>query len=155
MSPSFFAPALQDDELPPKSRPLIGKPDLFRQTDLSTCLLLLYMFLVTMLTPDTAFTRFLFVVHAVTWRIWHTAGIGSVLVTQSKSKAWIRHFVKMGEGRVESWREWRGLYHISLIGCWASFFAAGWRCYSVPENWGYGHGFALLKHTIGVVSTQN
>ena len=142
-----------DDELPPKTRPLIGEIDFFRQTDLSTCLLLVYMILLTILTPETPLTKTLFVLHAAAWRIWHTAGIGSMLSSQSKSKGWVRHFVKFGEGRAEGWREWRGVYHISLVGCWTSFFMAGWKCYSLPEYWGYGTGFALLTHTIGVVSS--
>lgn len=140
-----------DDELPPKTRPLIGEVDLFRQTDLSTCLLLVYMILLTILTPETPMAKAMFVLHAAAWRIWHTVGIGSVLSSQSRSKGWVRHFVKVGEGRIEAWKEWRGIYHISLVGCWASFFMAGWKCYSVPEYWGHGTGFALLTHTIGVL----
>src|SRR5690606_26449321 len=76
---------------------------------------------------------------------------GYILRSQSNRKDWIRHFVKVGEGRVEAWREWRGIYHISLVGCWASFLAASIKCYEVPENWGYGGDSALLKHTIGVL----
>lgn len=151
---SVLNTAIVDDELPPKTRPLIGEFDLFRQTDLSTCLLLFYMILLTALTPKTAFTKTLFVLHAAAWRVWHTVGIGSVLMSQSKSKGWIRHFVKVGEGRIEAWTEWKGIYHISLIGCWASFFMAGWKCYSLPETWGYGNSFALLTHTLGMVSSR-
>ncbi|KAF8473459.1 phosphatidylethanolamine methyltransferase [Kalaharituber pfeilii] len=153
MSPTSFhgVPLIEDDEMPPKGRALIGKPDLFRQTDLSTFLLLLYVTFLTLFTPDTAAAKFLFVLHAAAWRLWYSAGIGAVLNAQSKGKAWIRHFVRVGEGRREAWGEWKGMYHMSLVGCWASFFAAGYKCYNVPDYWGYGNGFALLTHTIGVM----
>ena len=110
------------------------------------------MLLLTALSQNTGLIKSFFLLHAVAWRIWHTVGIGSILVSQSRSKGWIRHFVRVGEGRLEAWREWQGIYHISLIGCWASFFMAGWKYYSIPEFWGYGSGFALLAHTIGMVS---
>ncbi|KAI5785603.1 phospholipid methyltransferase-domain-containing protein [Peziza echinospora] len=151
MSPISSVLVTTDEELPPKTRPVVGKPDLFRQTDLTTLLLIAYTIILTALTSNSTLTKTLFIIHAGLWRLWHTAGIGSVLVKQSRSKAWIRHFVKVGEGRIEAWREWRGLYHISLVGCWASFFAAGWKCYMAPESWGYGNGFALLTHTIGLM----
>lgn len=156
MSPTsnngILSSVMVDDNVPPKTRSLVSKPGLFCQAHLATFILLSYMLLLTALSQNTGLTKSLFLLHAVAWRIWHTAGIGSILVSQSKSKGWIRHFVRVGEGRLEAWREWQGIYHISLIGCWASFFMAGWKYYKLPEFWGYGSGFALLAHTIGIVS---
>jgi phosphatidylethanolamine N-methyltransferase len=60
---------------------------------------------------------------------------------------WTRHFLKYGESAGEAWRQWKGLHHISMIMCNASFVAACFKMYSLPADWGYG--LVLLKHVLG------
>ncbi|KAI1165067.1 phosphatidylethanolamine N-methyltransferase [Nemania serpens] len=121
--------------------------DLFRNTDYSTCLLLVYLFVLALVTPQGPFWQFLFIAHAFGWRIWYSVGLGSILHRQSEDKMWTRHFVKFGDTTNEAWRQWKGMYHISHVLCYASFIAACWKMYSVPVDWSYG--FVLLRHVFG------
>ncbi|KAI3341839.1 phospholipid methyltransferase-domain-containing protein [Ustulina deusta] len=121
--------------------------DLFRNTDYSTCLLLLYLAILALVTPQTSFWQFLFVTHALVWRIWYSVGLGSILHRQSEDKMWTRHFLKFGDTTDEAWRQWKGMYHISHVLCYASFITACWKMYSVPVDWSYG--FVLLLHVVG------
>ncbi|KAI0966845.1 phospholipid methyltransferase-domain-containing protein [Xylaria arbuscula] len=121
--------------------------DLFRNTDYSTCLLLLYLVVLAVATPQTSFWQFLFVMHALAWRVWYSVGLGSILHRQSQDKMWTRHFLKFGDTTDEAWRQWKGMYHISHVICYASFVAACWKLYSVPADWSYG--FVLLLHVVG------
>lgn len=121
--------------------------DLFRSTDYSTLLLLSYFVVLTINTPQTPLCRFLFVAHALLWRLWYSVGLGIILAGQSNNKIWTRHFLKYGETSAEAWRQWKAMYHISHILFHASFIAACWKMYSVPLDWGYG--FSLLRHVIG------
>ncbi|TVY56029.1 Phosphatidylethanolamine N-methyltransferase [Lachnellula cervina] len=124
-----------------------GNIDLFRITDLSVILLQGYILLITVSTPSTPFFQTLFVLNAIGWRLWYTLGLGIILDRQSNNKMWTRHFVKYGESTEEAWRQWKGMYHLSLTMCYASFIAATWKMYSLPPDWGYG--LVLLKHVIG------
>ncbi|KAI1436096.1 phosphatidylethanolamine N-methyltransferase [Xylaria sp. CBS 124048] len=121
--------------------------DLFRNTDYSTCLLLAYLVTLALATPRTPFWQFLFFIHAIMWRLWYSVGLGSILHRQSKDKMWTRHFLKSGDTMEEAWRQWKGMYHISLVLCYASFIATCWKMYQVPPDWGIN--FALLRHVIG------
>jgi phosphatidylethanolamine N-methyltransferase len=121
--------------------------DLFRNTDYSTFLLVLYLVTLAVVTPETSFWQFLFVMHALIWRVWYSIGLGSILHRQSKDKMWTRHFLKFGDTTNEAWRQWKGMYHISHILCYASFVVACWKMYSVPVDWSYG--YVLLRHVIG------
>lgn len=121
--------------------------DPFRITDVSVFLLQGYLVLLTALTPNTPLFQALFVLHALAWRLWYNFGLGLILDRQSNEKMWTRHFVKFGEGKEESWRQWKGMYHLSMTMCYASFIAASWKMYSLPPDWGYG--MVLLKHVLG------
>ncbi|KXJ85523.1 phosphatidylethanolamine N-methyltransferase [Microdochium bolleyi] len=122
--------------------------DLFRTTDYSTVLLIAYQAVLVIATPQTPVWQFLFVVHAFFWRLWYSVGLGFILHRQSNDKMWTRHFVKFGESTLESWRQWRAMYHISQVLCYSSFITACWKMYSVPTDWNYG--FVLLRHVLGV-----
>ena len=122
--------------------------DFYRITDTSVILLQLYTFALTVLTPSTPFYQTLSVIHALLWRLWYSVGIGYILNRQSNTKKWTRHFVKYGDSTEEAWRQWKGVYHMSMTMCYASFIAATWKMYSLPPDWGYG--LVLLKHVLGV-----
>ncbi|KAI9780251.1 MAG: phosphatidylethanolamine N-methyltransferase [Geoglossum umbratile] len=123
--------------------------DLFRITDVSVTLLQIYLFLLIALTPSTPVFQALFVLNAVAWRLWYSIGLGFVLNRQSNEKAWTRHFVKFGESRDEAWRQWKGMYHLSMTMCHTGFIAASWKMYSFPGDWNYG--LVLLRHIIGAM----
>lgn len=121
--------------------------DLFRVTDLAVILLPGYVAALTLATPSTTFWQTLFVLHALSWRVWYHLGLGLILDQQSKNKMWTRHFLKFGESSAEAWRQWKGMHHISMIMANASFMAACWKMYNFPADWTYGG--VLLKHTLG------
>jgi phosphatidylethanolamine N-methyltransferase len=122
--------------------------DLHRITDVSVLLMQSYLFIVAFLTPSTTLWQTLFVANAVAWRLWYSLGIGYILDRQSNKKKWTRHFVKYGESTEEAWRQWKGLYHLSMSMCTASFLCAALKMYNLPPDWSYG--LALLRHVIGV-----
>lgn len=128
--------------------------DLLRTTDFSVVLLLSYVAASTVLTPSTTFYQTLFVAHAFLWRIWYSVGLGIILNQQSERKMWTRHYLKSGEGVEEAWRQWKGMYHVSMTMCYASFIAACCKMYTYPADWGYS--WVLLKHVLGfsLVSLQ-
>ncbi|KAJ2903468.1 phosphatidylethanolamine N-methyltransferase [Zalerion maritima] len=121
--------------------------DLLRTVDYSVVLLMFYVAAGTFLTPTTPFFQFLAVAHALLWRLWYSVGLGVILNQQSEHKMWTRHFLKFGETRDEAWRQWKGMYHISMAMCYASFIAACWKMYTLPADWNYG--WVLLKHVVG------
>lgn len=121
--------------------------DLHRVTDTSVLLLQFYIFVTAVLTPSNTFWQFLFVLNALFWRLWYSVGIAFILNRQSNKKSWTRHFIKYGDSTEEAWRQWKGFYHLSMTLCYASFIAASWKMYSLPENWTYG--MVLLRHVLG------
>ena len=135
--------------MPSQTHNLIGLKnfDVCRVTDISVALLLLYVATLTLSTPSTPFHQSLFVAHALLWRVWYSLGIGGILHCQSTRKTWTRHFVKFGESREEAWKQWKGVYHLSMIMAYASFIAAVWKSYTVPTDWSSGK--VLLKHILG------
>ena len=143
------APYLGSVEQPSSVHNVMGlrNIDFHRMTDTSVILLQLYTFALTVLTPSTPFYQTLAVVHALLWRLWYSIGIGYILNRQSDKKEWTRHFVKYGDSTEEAWRQWKGVYHMSMTMCYASFIAATWKMYSIPPDWGYG--LVLLKHVVG------
>ncbi|KAL8951903.1 MAG: hypothetical protein Q9222_002148 [Ikaeria aurantiellina] len=142
-------PRLASNTQPSPVHNLLGfqNIDLHRVTDVSVILLQIYIFALTVLTPSTPFYQALFVINAVIWRLWYSAGMGFVLNRQSNRKRWTRHFLKFGESTEEAWRQWKGMYHLSTTMCYVSFVAASWKMYSLPPDWGYG--LVLLKHVVG------
>lgn len=122
--------------------------DLFRTIDYSVFLLLGYLIAFTVMSPQTPVWQTIFVIHALLWRLWYSIGLGVILTKQSEEKMFTRHFVKYGETAGEAWRQWKGMYHLSNTMCHASFVAACWKMYEIPEDWGYG--WALLKHVLGI-----
>ncbi|KAI9857861.1 MAG: phosphatidylethanolamine N-methyltransferase [Trichoglossum hirsutum] len=143
--------AVATPSLPSQVHNLLGlrNIDLFRITDISVILLQVYMFLLTALTPSTPSYQALFVLNAIAWRLWYSVGLGFILTRQSNEKAWTRHFVKFGESADEAWRQWKGMYHLSMTMCHVGFIAASWKMYSFPIDWNYG--LVLLKHIVGAM----
>ena len=127
--------------------------DFYRILDVAVILLQLQMFALAIFTPSTPLFQALFATNAALWRLWYSLGIGYMLDRQSIKKKWTRHFVKYGEDVEEAWRQWKGIYHLSMTMCYASFIAATWKMYSFPNAWA---GLVLFKHVLGfaLVSLQ-
>ena len=121
--------------------------DFYRVVDVAVFFLQLHMVALAVFTPSTPLFQALFVTNAALWRLWYSLGVGYMLDRQSIKKKWTRHFVKYGEDVEEAWRQWKGIYHLSMTMCYASFIAAAWKMYSFPETWA---GLALFKHVLGI-----
>ncbi|KAK8079821.1 phosphatidylethanolamine n-methyltransferase [Apiospora hydei] len=127
----------------------LNNVDLFRTTDFSSLLIVCYLIVVAVVTPDTHLFQLLFAFHATAWRLWYSVGLGAILSQQSANKTWTRHFLKFGENADEAWKQWKGMYHISQVMTYTSFIAACWKMYSFPSDWEIDH--ALLRHVVGAV----
>jgi phosphatidylethanolamine N-methyltransferase len=143
------ADPLLENELDAPTHNLVGinNIDLFRVPDTVVIVLPLYVAALTFVTPSTPVWQAIFVFHAFAWRLWYSLGLGLILDQQSQEKMWTRHFLKFGETAAEAWRQWKGLYHISMVMCNVSLVAACWKMYSPPEEW--GNGLVLLMHVLG------
>lgn len=122
-------PPLASSTHPSPVHNLIGiqHVDLHRVTDVSVLMLQLLMYSVAFLSPATASWQAYFVAIAVGCRLWYSIGIGFILIQQSNQKTWTRHFVKYGDSTEEAWRQWKGVYHLSMTMCYSSFVCAAWK----------------------------
>lgn len=125
------APPLASSDSPSPVHNLIGlqNVDMHRVTDVSVILLQVYIYSMALLTPSTRRWQAFFVINAIFWRLWYSIGIGFILDRQSNKKWWTRHFVKFGESTEEAWRQWKGIYHLSMTMCYTSFICAAWKMY--------------------------
>ena len=137
------------DSQPSDVHQLIGLQniDLHRVADVSVIVLQLYMYTLALFTPSTRSWQGFFVTNAVIWRLWYSVGIGFIRDRQSNKKRWTRHFVKYGESTEEAWRQWKGIYHLSMVMCYTSFICAAWKMYGLPEDWTIK--MAILRHVVG------
>lgn len=157
-SSSFYAeaghingyPPIASAEKPSPVHNIIGlhNIDLHRVTDIAVFAMQFYLYITALLTPSTPLWQFLFVLNAVSWRLWYSLGLGYILDRQSNKKKWTRHFVKYGESTEEAWRQWKGVYHLSMTMVYTSFICAAWKMYHLPPDWTYG--MAVLRHVIGL-----
>lgn len=140
---------INGDEPSPLHRILgLSNTDLHRSVDMAILLLHFNVFLLVTLTPSTPLYQFYFLVNALIWRLWYTLGLGFILNRQSSKKSWTRHFIKIGDDQQEAWRQWKGIYHLSMHMCYSSFCAVAWKMYHFPTDWSYGS--TLLRHVVGV-----
>ncbi|KAK3991412.1 phosphatidylethanolamine N-methyltransferase [Cladorrhinum sp. PSN332] len=126
---------------------LFGTFDFYRATDWAALFLVVYFVAFTLATPTTPTWQAFFVGNALFMRLWYSVGLGIMLNKQSEEGLFTRHFLKYGESKGEAWRQWKGVYHLSMTVCHVSFLAACWKMYTYPEDW--SHGFVLLKHVVG------
>ncbi|KAF2396650.1 phosphatidylethanolamine methyltransferase [Trichodelitschia bisporula] len=136
--------------LPTAVHKLLGlhNTDFHRVTDVAILILQFYIFTFALVTPSTGFYQIFFTASAVLARLWFSLGIGFILNRQSNKKSWTRHFIKFGEDSTEAWRQWKGVYHLSMTLCYATYIAAAWKMYHLPPDWSYG--MVLLRHVIGI-----
>lgn len=136
----------ESGQMTSSERPLLHSLDPWHSVHFSSMLLVFYLAALTFMTPNTSVYRTIFVIHAFLWRLWHTVGIGAVLIGQSKNKSYVRHFVKFGESHDDAWRQWKGVYFVSLSMTHASFIAAAWKMYELPTG---DERMVLFRHIVG------
>lgn len=143
-------PPLASSSQPSPVHHLIGLQniDLHRVTDVAVIVQQIYMYTLAIITPSTKLWQTFFVINAVAWRLWYSIGIGFILDRQSNKKRWTRHFVKYGESTEEAWRQWKGLYHLSMTMAYTTFVCAAWKMYGLPEDWTIR--MSILRHVVGV-----
>ena len=155
-------PTLATTQRPSPVHNLLGlhNMDLFRVSDISVLLFLIFTLVFTLATPSTKPWQALFIIHAGLWRVWYSIGMGAILKLQSAEKFWTRHFMKYGESTEEAWRQWKGQYHLAMTMTYSSFIAAAWKMYKFPTDWSpnnvfLGHilGFALISLQIWTASS--
>ncbi|KAK5085729.1 phosphatidylethanolamine N-methyltransferase [Lithohypha guttulata] len=122
--------------------------DLYRVTDTSTIIIQILLFLLTIVTPKSAPYKALFLIAAVLCRVWFSLGLGYLLDRQSEKQAWTRHFLKHGESTGEAFRQWKGIYHMSMTLSYATFAALTWKSYHPPSAW--DEDLVLLRHVFGL-----
>ncbi|KAG8908830.1 phosphatidylethanolamine N-methyltransferase [Tulasnella sp. 403] len=131
--------------------------DFFRVSDFQLLLLVVYTLVFMALPPlSHSGTLALHFTHALLWRFFHSFGLGLLLKAQSDSKFMVRHFMKhyhyppASTGAIEeTFRNWKGLYNMSLCMTYASFIGLAWKTYSIPVDWTVGD--QLLRHTLGLI----
>ncbi len=148
-------PTLRSNQ-PPATHNLVGLQniDLYRSIDSSMILIEILVMLLTFFTPSSAPFQTAFVVFAAASRMWYSAGLGYLLNRQSTKKRWTRHFLKYGESTWEAWRQWKGLYHMSMIICYSSFAAAVWKVHTLPDDWNSGAGALRLVTGLSLIALQ-
>jgi phosphatidylethanolamine N-methyltransferase len=143
-------PSLASTYRPSPTHNLLGisNIDLLRVTDVSSMIILFYMFFTWFWTPSTQGWQIFFVSNAAVLRIWYSSGLGFFLRWQSTRKGWIRHFLKYGESTEEAWRQWKGMYYLSETMAYGAFITAVLKVYQFPDDW--NSELVLLKHIIGL-----
>ena len=53
-----------------------------------------------------------------------------------------------GESTEEAWKQWKGVYHLSMMTTYVSFLMATWKMYAFPAHWSYG--MVLFQHVLAV-----
>ncbi|EIW72203.1 hypothetical protein TREMEDRAFT_66761 [Tremella mesenterica DSM 1558] len=144
--------------------------DMFRASDFATVLLLLYALstLVPGLRPNIALTAHF--LHALSWRLFHSFGLGLMLRAQSKTKWLVRHYLKhyhypgdpddstyhedarasvVRRATQEAFGNWQVVYNISLLMTYVSFAGLAWKTYNLPCDWTVSG--TMLRHVLGIL----
>lgn len=117
--------------------------DPLRSRDVGFGLAVFYAVAVSILPRLSARTQVvLHVAHAVAWRLFHSFGLGLCLKKQSDSKWMVRHFIKhyyysnglADEPVKEAFKNWIGIYNLSLIMTYLSFGLSAAQCYHWPSS---------------------
>ncbi|ORY33351.1 phospholipid methyltransferase-domain-containing protein, partial [Naematelia encephala] len=146
---------------------VLWRLDLFRAPDFATVLLVLYALstLIPALPPRLGLTgHFL---HALSWRLFHSYGLGLLLKAQSESKWLVRHYLKhyhypaeitdeggndkesvVKRATEEAFGNWQVVYNISLVMTYVSFTGLAWKTYHLPMDWTVSG--TILRHVLGL-----
>lgn len=109
---------------------------LTRSSDILTLLLAFYSTLLIG-APNNKFWYFITLSSALTWRIFHTWGLGHILTSQSEYKGWTRLFLKYGKSPEEAYQQWQVLYNLSTIMSYISYLVVSIRQCESRSNIAY------------------
>ncbi|KAG8814574.1 phosphatidylethanolamine N-methyltransferase [Serendipita sp. 399] len=147
--------------------------DLLRSQDQLLVLLTVYILLLAVLPtlqPSQQTVLYLHFAHALAWRIYYSFILGLILKGQSDSRFLVRHFLEhyhysplsladsprargdrgVKEGAIrDAFDNWKGMYNLGMVMCYASFFGFAYQTYQLPAVWAVGD--QLLRHTMGVL----
>ncbi|TFK90909.1 phosphatidylethanolamine N-methyltransferase [Polyporus arcularius HHB13444] len=140
-----------------KDTVLLHNVDLLRASDFQLVLVLFYAIALTLLPTGSLTLHF---VHAVTWCLFQSFGLGLLLRAQSQHKFLVRHYLKhyhypqhdRGQGAVqEAFQNWKVIYNLSMCMTYVSSACLAWRAYSISHLQQWTVGNELLRHTLGVL----
>ena len=115
--------------------------------------------LVPLLMPTLGTTSklTLLYINALAWRIFHSVGLGAVLMAQSKNKWVVRHYLKHyhyqkpEDAVYEAFANWKVIYNTSLVMTYISFGALCWNCFTPFDTANWTVGTDLLRFTLGLM----
>ncbi|KAK6909186.1 hypothetical protein I203_103203 [Kwoniella mangroviensis CBS 8507] len=138
---------------------VLSQLDIFRANDFALVMLIIYALstLIPPLSPRLALSgHFL---HALSWRLFHSYGLGLLLRAQSKSKWLVRHYLKhyhypakqdvVKRATEEAFGNWQVGYNISLVMTYVSFAGLAWKTYHLPGDWTVSG--TILRHVLGLL----
>ncbi|GJJ14041.1 hypothetical protein Clacol_008298 [Clathrus columnatus] len=135
--------------------------DIFRASDVKLIVIIAYAVILGFIVPGFKSKRALLAfhfIHALSWRFFHSFGLGLLLQAQSRNKFLVRHFIthyhypgkEAGRDATrEAFSNWKSAYNMSLCMTYASFVGLAWQTYSIPAEWTVGD--QLLRHTLGTI----
>lgn len=96
--------------------------------------------------------------HALAWRLFHSFGLGLTLKKQSESKWVVRHFIKYyyypsgqpDEPVKDAFKNWIGIYNLSLIMTYLSFGLLAAQCYQWPGS-DFDLQVVAFRHVAGLL----
>ncbi|RPD63391.1 phosphatidylethanolamine N-methyltransferase [Lentinus tigrinus ALCF2SS1-6] len=136
---------------------LLHNIDLLRASDFQLVLVVFYAIAFTLLPTSSLTLHF---VHAITWCLFQSFGLGLLLRAQSQNKFLVRHYLKhyhypqhdRGQGAVqEAFQNWKVIYNLSMCMTYVSSACLAWKAYSIPDWQQWTVGNELLRHTLGVL----
>ncbi|KAL1922139.1 uncharacterized protein VTP21DRAFT_10781 [Calcarisporiella thermophila] len=123
--------------------------DWWRSTDLFVAMIIFYSTVIPLFLMRGS-QAWLFVIgQALFWRIFHSYILGAVLLVQSRSKHFTKHYIKYGFTPQDAFQNWKVIYNLSNCMTYVSFIVACFSFYTLPDDWTYGT--TLLRHTMGVL----
>ncbi|WWC91952.1 uncharacterized protein L201_006904 [Kwoniella dendrophila CBS 6074] len=139
---------------------VLSQLDLFRANDFALVILIIYA--LSTLVPSFSSTRLALTghfLHALSWRLFHSYGLGLLLRAQSKSKWLVRHYLKhyhypakedvVKRATQEAFGNWQVMYNISLVMTYVSFAGLAWKTYHLPIDWTVSG--TILRHVLGLL----
>lgn len=145
--------------------------DPFRASDFALAVLVSYAIVSLVPALPHSIGLFAHFCHALSWRLFHSYGLGLLLRAQSKTKWMVRHYLHNypypGEEVIdedeeivadksvvkrateEAFSNWQVLYNTSLVMTYVSFAGLAWKTYHLPADWTVSG--TILRHVLGAL----
>lgn len=105
--------------------------DLHRESDV-------FLIIITFYTAVLYFlnlSAWLYLAHAIAWRLFHTLVLGYILRKQSQNQMWTNHYRSKGKTKQQAFESWKRIYNLSLTINHVVFFTYAHAMYSWPASW--------------------